>query len=81
MSAHQEEPCITLETKWCKNDNKKEVIKQKFEETIETIQKDPNNPLKETQTYAKISAMVRDVFFRVTRASAHLDTSRIARKF
>ena len=58
MSARQEQPCITLETEWGKNDNEKEVIKQKFEETIKTIQKDPNDPLKESKIYAKSSAMV-----------------------
>ena len=30
MSAHQEEPCITLETEWGKNDVDKELVKQKI---------------------------------------------------
>ena len=60
MSARQEQPCITLETEWGKNDNEKEVIKQKFEETIETVvTPDPKTPENTVKTFAKYSSMVR----------------------
>ena len=60
MSARQEQPCITLETEWGKNDNEKDVIKQKFEETIETITTpDPKTPEVTVKTLSKCSATVR----------------------
>ena len=60
MSARQEQPCITLETEWGKNDNEKEVIKQKFEETIETITTpDLKKPEVVVKTFTKHNAMVR----------------------
>ena len=57
MSARQEEPCITLETEWGKNDVDKELVKQKFEESEETeVTDDKGTKIKK---FKKISGYVR----------------------
>lgn len=57
MSARQEEPCITLETEWGKNDVDKELVKQKFEESEETEVTDDKGT--KTKKFKKISGYVR----------------------